>query len=176
MKIHNSEHFLSKYTNFPRFKLIKKIFPDAKFIHIMRDGRAVSFSYYNKMIKGEWNAWEKKDWMAQSWPEKWRNEFFENYHSKWGFSTFQWKYFLDEILIESKDISDDSYHEVQYDFLIENPMNCIEEILDICGVPYSKRMRSYISNMELKNMNYKWKKGFTKEQMSDVDNIINMKK
>ena len=52
---------LLKITGWPRVKFLKGIFPDAKFIHVYRDGRAVTAS---NLRVGFWNGWEG--------PGKWR--------------------------------------------------------------------------------------------------------
>ncbi|GAJ21506.1 unnamed protein product, partial [marine sediment metagenome] len=50
-----------KLTGWSRIEYIKELFPDAKFIHILRDGRGVANSLINVDF---WKGWEG--------PHKWR--------------------------------------------------------------------------------------------------------
>ena len=58
----NKKRFLSKYTDFPRIKYLIQAFPDAIFLHIVRDGRAVAYSYYNQIEKGSFHTWDELNW------------------------------------------------------------------------------------------------------------------
>jgi hypothetical protein len=52
--------FLHKYTGWSRASFFKEIFPDARFVHIVRDGRAVA----NSFLQMDW-------WTGYESPEKW---------------------------------------------------------------------------------------------------------
>lgn len=101
-KYQNKTRFLSKYTDFPRIKYLTQAFPDAIFIHIIRDGRAVANSYYEQIKKGIFKTWAERDWWIQGWPEEWRKVWKEKYNTPLTFVTFQWKFFVDEIRKDSK--------------------------------------------------------------------------
>ena len=47
LRWHGKPRFLNKHTGFPRCEFFLEIFPDARFIHVMRDGRAVANSLLN---------------------------------------------------------------------------------------------------------------------------------
>jgi hypothetical protein len=60
---------LSKYTDFPRLRLIRAVFPTARFIHIRRDPFAVAASYATEIESGRFGTWAQRDWWAAEWPE-----------------------------------------------------------------------------------------------------------
>jgi hypothetical protein len=51
-----------KITGWPRIGFLKEIFPDAKFIHILRDGRAVANSYINVPFWWGWRGLANWRW------------------------------------------------------------------------------------------------------------------
>jgi sulfotransferase family protein len=73
--------FMYKFTGWPRARLLATVFPQAKFIHVFRDGRSVANSYLQTRFwrgyRGE-SGWtfghlsdeERRDWVSTnySWP------------------------------------------------------------------------------------------------------------
>ncbi len=50
------ERFITKFTGWSRIEFIKAIFPDARFIHIVRDARPVAYSYTTMPWWDGWGA------------------------------------------------------------------------------------------------------------------------
>ena len=48
---------LIKITGWPRVGFLKAIFPDARFVHVYRDGRAVACSLLERPWWGGWQGW-----------------------------------------------------------------------------------------------------------------------
>ena len=169
---HGKKRFLSKYTDFPRIEYLRQAFPDALFLHIVRDGRAVAASYYEKISRGVFANWEEREWWIKGWPENWRNEWLENYNTQLSFVVFQWKFFLSEIWKDAEQLPDSQYKEVNYKDIISSPLESFDTILDFCRLKESKRIKSLIDNLRFENMNKKWKK-FSEEEKKMLNDIIN---
>ena len=165
-KYQNKKRFLSKYTDFPRMRYLLKAFPDAQFIHILRDGRAVSNSYYNKIEAGIFNTWQEREWWIQGWPDSWRENWRKSHNNLLGFVAYQYKFFVKEIWEDAKYLQDNQYLEVRYEELMESPKRIVMNILRFCGLEFTKRIESYLDYTVFKNRNYKWKQDFHKEQQS----------
>ena len=63
------EQLLSKYTDFPRVDLMRRIFPQARFVHIERDPYAVTNSYAREMETGRFGTWRYRDWWSAEWSD-----------------------------------------------------------------------------------------------------------
>jgi hypothetical protein len=66
---------LAKVTGWPRMGFLKEIFPDAKFIHVYRDGRAVANSF---LTVNWWSGWRgPSNWrwgeLTPEQKERWEN-------------------------------------------------------------------------------------------------------
>src|SRR5215510_7842024 len=149
--------FLSKYTDFPRIRYLTQAFPDATFIHIVRDGRAVAHSYYNEITKGTFHTWEERDWWVRGWPDSWRQEWRAKDPTPLGFVAYQWKFFVHEIWEDAHSVPPEQFLEVNYRDLIKSPMRVLKNIFAKCGLEMSARVGWYLGNLTLADMNSKWR-------------------
>jgi len=170
-KYQNKRRFLSKYTDFPRITYLTQVFPDAIFIHIVRDGRAVAASYLEKINKGEFGTWNEREWWIKGWPQSWREEWINQYNTPLSFVAFQWKYFVNEIWEDAKNINKKHYMEVHYKDLVDNPHPTFNRIFEFCGLSQSKRVESYLDKMNLNSRDYRWKEKFSDEEKALLTKI-----
>ncbi len=142
-----------------RVRILSRIFPDAKFIHIIRDGRAVAYSILNK--KGEANPTMfllslKKILGDKYEPE--RSELF-NYGSAWA-----------ELVRKAKEagaFGPDRYYELRYEDLIARPYDEIKRAVEFCKLDWHGRFEESIPKTS--NMNTKWKQNASDDQKKDLE-------
>lgn len=142
-----------------RVRILGRIFPDAKFIHIIRDGRAVAYSILNK--KGEANPTMfllslKKILGDKYEPE--RSELF-NYGSAWA-----------ELVRKAKEagaFGPDRYYELRYEDLIARPYDEIKRVVEFCELDWYGRFEEIIPKTS--NMNTKWKQNASDDQKKDLE-------
>jgi omega-hydroxy-beta-dihydromenaquinone-9 sulfotransferase len=144
-----------------RVRLLNLIFPDAKFIHIIRDGRAVAFSILNKIeIAGDRFALFDvgfKDILGDKYrPE--RSELY-NYGLAWTEFVRRGK--------EASAVAKGRYYEVRYENLITEPHNELKNVADFCELDWYKEFEEKIPPTQ--NMNEKWKQKASKEQRIDLE-------
>ena len=166
------KRFLSKYTDFPRIQFLRNIYPDARFIHIIRDGRAVASSYLDKIQSGDFGTWDEREWWISGWPISWRDEFMNNYNTPAAFVAYQWKFFLDEIWQDAAVLPDEQYLEVNYRDLIFTPWDTFTRIFEFCGLSFSRRVEWYLGKTSLRNMNTKWQVKLTSEEQNMLEQVI----
>ena len=171
-KYQNKGRFLSKYTDFPRIKYLIQVFPDAQFIHLLRDGRAVSYSYYNKIKSRQFKTWEEREWWIRGWPKLWCKSWEEKHNSPLGLAAYQWKFFVKEIWEDSKYLASNQYLEIRYEGLVNSPEVTIRKVLKFCSLEFTPRIKWYINHTIITNMNYKWKKYLDKKQQKELETII----
>jgi len=123
----NRKRFLSKYPlNSTRIDAINTIFPDAKFIHIIRDGKSVVNSllerskenpngYFGIALKPSWSSLKKMNKIEK--------------HS------LQWKQVIDEIRRASKNLRKEQYMEIRYEDLLSSTDEELKKITEFCELP-----------------------------------------
>ena len=100
---------------FRKLDVILDLFPDARIIHIIRDGRDV------------FDSWRKMD------PTK-------NYV---GVVALEWRYKIWKIEKSLAEIPDGRKMTVRYEDLLEKPRETVSGICDFCGVPFEQGMMNF---------------------------------
>ncbi len=120
-----------------RIRLLNTIFPDVKFVHIIRDGRAVAFSLLNKkrddatspiLLVGF------KDILGDKYQHN-RSELY-NYG-------LAWKEYVTKAT-EASTVAQDRYYEVPYEDLIREPYNEVRNILDFSKLDWYNKFEEKI--------------------------------
>jgi hypothetical protein len=143
-----------------RVRLLNAIFPDVKFIHIIRDGRAVAFSILNKKVNGATSPIllvDFKDILRDKYQYE-RSELY-NYGLAWK-----------EYVIRAREasaVAQDRYYEVLYEDLIREPYNELRKIIDFCELEWYNKFKEKIP--PTRNMNEKWRQKATKDQRRDLE-------
>ncbi len=149
--------FVTKQTsNTQRLELLHVMFPNAYWIHIIRDGRAVA----NSLLHVVW--WKTVAlWWINKQPKQKQDIALCGKH---------WKTNVDEIL---KHISLFGHHyvEIRYESLVNNPRAVLVEILRQIHIPENP---DYISALPkaLPNKNNKWKMQLTTKQKNQLTKTI----
>jgi hypothetical protein len=128
-------------------------FPDAQFIHIIRDGRDVALS----MLKHSWIVSELEEINRIFWidfiPQHWQN----NWHnlSLWQRGIVRWAVYLSS----AKNITFDRqrYCEISYENLCVNPENTFEKILSFLELKTTEMIKIQLSKIQSHRIN-SWQK------------------
>jgi omega-hydroxy-beta-dihydromenaquinone-9 sulfotransferase len=144
-----------------RVRLLNSIFPDAKFIHTIRDGRAVAFSILNKIdIAGDRFALFDvgfKDILGDKYKPD-RSELY-NYGLAWAEFVRKGR--------EANAVAQNRYYEVHYEKLVTEPYDELRNIVDFCELDWYSEFEEKIPPTQ--NMNEKWKQKASKEQRIDLE-------
>jgi len=129
------------------FDRLLKIWPKARFIHILRDGRDVARSNIGM-------GWAGNVWTGVS---------------RWVEAEHLWSQMKAEI-------PSNCYVEVTYEALIQNPAQELTRICDFLGVPYSNDMMSYVeeTTYDKPDARYiaQWKRKLSERQIQLVESRI----
>jgi|GEM_PF-2222265 len=168
----SKEYFLAEYSKWPRMTYFSEPFPNSKFVHLIRDGRAVAHDYCRKIKEGDYVEWEEKEWWVNGWPEEWKEDFLKDYNSVLAFCAYQWKFFIKLIREDAERISNDRYMETSYEVLAKQPKETFSKILDFYNLEFDNHIRQYLKPKNFKNMNFEWKEELSKDQKRQLDEII----
>jgi hypothetical protein len=126
--------FTHKYTGWSRMGFFSRIFPQAKFIHIVRDGRAVA------------NSWLQMDWWkGYRGPEHWQwGPLAPDEQDEWNASGQDfivlagicWKKLMRSFSEAQAQIPHENFLELRFEEVVEAPRLQFEKMLAFCGLEW----------------------------------------
>jgi len=127
--------FLHKFTGWPRAGFIHRVMPDARFVHIVRDGRAVA----NSLLQMPW-------WRGYHGPTEWRwGPLPDGYQEEWESSGrsfvvlagLEWKMLIDASERAKAEVPIAQWLDVRYEDVVAEPVRTLETILAFLGLPWT---------------------------------------
>jgi hypothetical protein len=126
--------FLHKFTGWPRVGLLREVFPDARFVHVIRDGRAVA------------NSWLQMPWyLGYRGPEHWQFGLLPAaYQAEWEaagrshalLAGLGWKLLMDAFEAARRDVAPGHWLDVRYEDLVTHPRSGLAEIVTFMGLDW----------------------------------------
>ncbi len=170
LKYHGKKRFFAKFTGPPRICYLQSIFPDAYFIHVIRDPRAV----VNSLLKVRF--WCEKGGLERPWwdglPEVYLQEWERRDKSPVALAAIQWKRVVTLTWEEKQYVFPGHFIEVSYEDFVENPHEILTEIFNRVGLSNPPEPHKYISSIgKLKNMNYKYKQDLNENDIKIIEEI-----
>lgn len=123
--------FLHKFTGWPRARFLARIFPEARFVHVVRDGRAVA----NSFLQMPW-------WRGHEGPEAWGwGPLPAGYAAEWEASGrsfallagLEWKLLMDAFEQARAEIPAERWLEIRYEDFVASPREVTATALEFLG-------------------------------------------
>lgn len=162
LRLTGRKRFLSKQTaNNRRIELLHKMFPDAYYIHSLRDGRAVASSTLRVPWWNDTYIW----WLghtAATWEE--------NGGEPIELAAMYWQRGVEEVW-RHRDTLGERFMEIRYEDLTRDTRGVVQKIVHFCRLADSPGFVHLIPET-LPNMNYKWREHLTEAQKIALDESI----
>lgn len=163
LRFSGKKRFLNKNTrNSRRIRYLNTIFPDAKFIHIIRDGTPVVASSLINL---------------KFWKNPWILKRDENYNtSKDGngnlvIAAQTWVEEVNRVLIDKEHLNRFQYFEIRYEDFTKFPVEIIKRVCDFCELNWTQEFEEFIKKKNIKNFNYRYKERLSDEQIRKIEEI-----
>ena len=156
--------FLNKrIANNRRIPLLLQAFPDALFIEIVRDGRAVAAS----LAAVDW--WEGSDvWWYGGTPAQWR----EQGGDPWELCGRNW---VEEVVAVRSGLAEvpaDQVLSLRYEQLIQDPIGVTRTAMAFAGLsPDSPEWTAALSNIRFPNKNERWRNALNAQALATVERV-----
>lgn len=161
----NKARLINKHPrNSVRIGYIRKVFPDAHFIHVIRDGRAVANSIVNRTRRERERHGIPYGNFCK--PPQWR-EFLRD--DPWEQAALQWREIVRYVL-DWQEALGDQYHEFQYKEMCARPQEVFAAAFESAGLPVSDEILRNVPET-LTNMNYKYREQLAPEQIRAITRL-----
>ncbi len=161
---------LVKITGWPRIGFLNEIFDDAKFIHIVRDGRAVASSLLHVSF---WRGW----YGPQGWraglltPED--EAIWESHDRSFvALAGLEWRIQMRAIDAARRSLDPKRYFEVKYETFCEQPLETCRQVLDFAELPQSPAFERHVKATSLKSTSNRWRDDLTPSQGALLDGLL----
>ena len=162
--------FLAKITGWPRIGLLNEIFEDAKFIHIIRDGRAVANSLLHVSF---WRGWYG--------PQGWRagllsaedQATWESYDRSFvALAGLEWRIQMRAMDAAREKLDPKLFYEVKYEDLCRQPLDTYREVLEFAELPESAELERQVKAASLESTSQRWRDDLTPGQQAILDDLL----
>jgi hypothetical protein len=164
------DRLLIKITGWPRIGFLNEIFDDAKFIHILRDGRAVASSL---MHVNFWRGW----YGPQGWragllsPED--QSTWESYDRSFtALAGLEWQIQMREMQAARRTLDPNRFFEVKYEAFCAQPLETFRQILAFSELPESSEFERHVRATPIKSMSNRWRDDLTIAQQTLLDDLL----
>ena len=160
---------LVKLTGWPRLRFLREIYPDAKFIHIVRDGRAVANSYLKMPW---WTGWEgPNSWIASALSPEQRELWAKYDYSDVALAGLNWVVLMQAVEAATAELDDDTYCLISYSDLCATPIETFQQAIKFCGLRWTSDFEARLRATELHSANDKWQNDLTAAQQEVLEAI-----
>ncbi len=160
MRLADAPRFLSKHPrNGLRIPFFMEIFPEATFLHVIRDGRAVAESIlrYRRRAGSEHRWWGMK-------PPGWEQMASLSPCEQIG---WQWAECVRRIRADGRRLPSGRYHEVRYETFCEQPETTLHAVAESCRLDDPGSVWSHVTG--LTSQNSKWREALSARQIAETE-------
>ncbi len=156
-------HFINKrIANVRRISLLAKAFPDARFVDITRDGRAVAVS----LSRVDW--WENSVvWWYGGTPKAWR----DNGRDPWELCARNWVEEVRAIDSGLGDLEPGRVFRLTYEEFVAEPEETMFRLADFAGLRSDARWRREIATIDFRNRNHEWRRELLPDVITRIEQV-----
>lgn len=161
---------LIKITGWSRLGFLNEIFEDAKFIHILRDGRAVANSLLHVNF---WRGW----YGPQGWragllsPED--QATWESYDRSFtALAALEWRIQMRAIHEALRTLDRKRFFEVKYESFCEEPVETYRRVFEFAELPNSQEFERQVTAATIRSTSDRWRDDLTPAQQAILDDLL----
>jgi omega-hydroxy-beta-dihydromenaquinone-9 sulfotransferase len=161
---------LAKITGWPRIGFLNEIFEDARFIHIVRDGRAVASSLLHIDF---WSGWKGPDgWRAGKLSPQDQAIWEASGRSFVTLAGLEWRIQMRAMEAASRSLSPAQFLEIKYEEFCDHPLETCRRVLEFSELPESAGFTHQVQAASIRNMSSRWRNDLTPAQQALLDDLL----
>lgn len=162
--------FLAKLTGWGRIGYLREVFPNARFVHLVRDGRDVA----NSLLKVPfWKGWEGPGkWRFGPLPPHLEEAWEEHDRSFVVLAGLCWKMLVNAADGAGRELPADRFLTVRYEDFVAAPGKTLREILEFAGLEFTARVRKLAEEADIFDASGKHRADLTEEQQSVLRDLL----
>ena len=161
---------LLKITGWPRLGYLDEIFGDAKFIHIVRDGRAVASSLLHIHF---WRGWHGPHaWLSGPLSPEDEATWESHDRSFAALAGLEWRIQIRAMEAAQRAIDSKRFFEIKYETFCDHPLETYRRVLDFAELPQSDEFDRQVRKASIKSTSNRWRDDLTVEQQDILNDVL----
>jgi hypothetical protein len=164
------DHLVVKITGWPRIGFLAELFPEARFIHLVRDGRAVA----NSLLQVPWwHGWKgPENWRFGPLPDPYLEEWLRLDRSFVALAAIEWKLIMDAVSSARTEVRPEQVMDVRYEELCAAPQATMTRILSHAGLSMEPPLARAMERDPLRSRNAKWREDLGPHNAGIVTSVL----
>jgi hypothetical protein len=161
--------FLHKFTGWPRAGFLGRVFPEAKFVNVIRDGRAVANSFLQMPW---WRGYAGPTaWGWGPLPEPYEREWEEAGRSFAVLAGLQWKILMDAFEAAKAQIPEDRWLDIRYEDFVAEPREVVVPEMPQAQLLFLETVRFEITDNVEKSVSLVFALTFQKSELRTLQQL-----
>ena len=171
MAAQQKPHFVHHLTGWPRAGLLRSAYPEARFVNVVRDGRAVCNSW---LQMGWWDGYRGPDtWYLGPLSPGDQAEWENSGRSFVALAGLGWRLLMDAIEDARSLVPPDQWLDVRLEDLMETPRDVVAQVLEFLGLDWSREFEAgFVRHTFQANRGLAWKRDLSEEQVALLESVI----
>ena len=164
--------FVAQYTGFPRVAMLRKVFPDARFIQLMRDPRSVAYHMVRKIEGGDHGLWKHRAAYRALMPGDLQARLDELEDTPLNFCGvyIRWLHTLYSGELEA--VPETDRMELAYADLMARPKPTLKRALAFVDLPFDKRFQYYLKYHPIQENNRRTKRNLSEREAEQLEAAV----
>lgn len=164
-------YFLHKFTGWPRAGLVDAVFPDTRYLVVVRDGRAVANSWLQMpwwrghLGPDGWHFGPLGDELTRVWDSTGR--------SFAALAGLGWRLLSDAYAKASADVPADRWLTVRFEDVVADPLTSFRQMLEFLGMPWTPAFARRLAEYDFRTDRLTAYRGdLTAKQLADLETVM----
>jgi omega-hydroxy-beta-dihydromenaquinone-9 sulfotransferase len=164
------DRLLLKITGWPRIGYLNDIFEDARFVHIVRDGRAVASSLLHVDF---WRGWQgPHGWRAGLLSPEDQAAWEGHDRSFVALAGLEWRIQMRAIDAARRALDTERFLEIRYEDFCRQPWETCRRVLDFAELPATPEFERVVRAEPIRDMTNRWRGDLTQAQQDLLDDLL----
>ncbi|MFM2161713.1 MAG: hypothetical protein RLZZ383_1225 [Pseudomonadota bacterium] len=164
VRAQGAKRFLMKHTGFARIDYLLAAFPDARFVHVERDGRAVAAS----LTQVDWWSGEA-GWGWGALSDDQRDRYRESGYHELALAGLYWEVLMDALRRAVAAAPADRVLTVRYDALVADPASTLTAILSFADLAPSPVFDRRVAATPMTSDDRRWRKRLSSDDVRRLE-------
>lgn len=162
--------FFAKLTGWSRMSYLHSVFPDARFIHLVRDGRDVANSFLQISFWGGYRG--PCNWRFGPLAEENQRIWESHGRSFVALAGLTWKILVNSVENAREEIPEEQFHEVRFEDFLKHPSREIRSAMTFSYLPWHPKVGRAIFHAEFHDPTGRYKKDLSSYQQETLINVL----